>query len=68
MRSRTEWEKKKKRNSGSGGMEARKYIWEGAIPLQIHLHESEVTTVPPPPPAMVILCFPPSLHFLFLSI
>lgn len=35
-------------------MEARKYIWEGAIPLQIHLHESEVTTVPPPPPAMVL--------------
>lgn len=36
-------------------MEALKFIWEGAIPLQIHLHESEVTTVPPPPPAMVIL-------------
>ncbi|XP_038906815.1 autophagy protein 5 isoform X4 [Benincasa hispida] len=35
-------------------MEALKYIWEGAIPLQIHLHESEVTTVPPPPPAMVL--------------
>ncbi|XP_022143382.1 autophagy protein 5 isoform X2 [Momordica charantia] len=35
-------------------MEALKFIWEGAIPLQIHLHESEVTTVPPPPPAMVL--------------
>lgn len=35
-------------------MEARKYVWEGAIPLQIHLHESEVTTLPPPPPALVI--------------
>ncbi|XP_004140815.1 autophagy protein 5 isoform X2 [Cucumis sativus] len=35
-------------------MDALKYIWEGAIPLQIHLHESEVTTVPPPPPAMVL--------------
>lgn len=41
-------------------MDALKYIWEGAIPLQIHLHESEVTTVPPPPPAMVSLCFSPS--------
>lgn len=35
-------------------MEARKYVWEGAIPLQIHLHVSEVTTLPPPPPALVI--------------
>lgn len=35
-------------------MEARKYVWEGAIPLQIHLHESEVTTLPPPPPALIL--------------
>lgn len=34
--------------------EAVKYVWDGAIPLQIHLHESEVTTLPPPPPIMVI--------------
>ena len=34
-------------------MEAQKYVWEGAIPLQVHLHESEVTTLPPPPPALV---------------
>ncbi|KAI4299660.1 hypothetical protein L6164_033096 [Bauhinia variegata] len=34
--------------------EAQKYVWEGAIPLQIHLHESEVTTVPPPPPAPIL--------------
>ncbi|XP_031281803.1 autophagy protein 5 isoform X3 [Pistacia vera] len=35
-------------------MEAQKYLWEGAIPLQIHLHESEVTTLPPPPPALIL--------------
>ncbi|XP_059444481.1 autophagy protein 5 isoform X2 [Corylus avellana] len=35
-------------------MEARKYVWEGAIPLQIHLHESEVTTLPPPLPALIL--------------
>lgn len=45
--------------------EAQKYVWEGAIPLQIRLHESEVTTVPPPPPALV---FPPSLEPLFISV
>lgn len=39
---------------GAGGTEAQKYVWEGAIPLQIHLHESEVTTLPPPPPALVL--------------
>ncbi|KAF7128916.1 hypothetical protein RHSIM_Rhsim10G0185200 [Rhododendron simsii] len=38
----------------SKGTEAQKYVWEGAIPLQIHLHESEVTTLPPPPPALVL--------------
>ncbi|XP_030536745.1 autophagy protein 5 isoform X1 [Rhodamnia argentea] len=35
-------------------MEAREYVWKGAIPLQIHLHESEVTTLPPPPPLLVL--------------
>ncbi|OMO88847.1 Autophagy-related protein 5 [Corchorus olitorius] len=35
-------------------MEALKYVWEGAIPLQIHLHESQVTTLPPPPPALIL--------------
>ncbi|EOY03141.1 Autophagy protein Apg5 family isoform 1 [Theobroma cacao] len=35
-------------------MEAKKYVWEGAIPLQIHLHESQVTTLPPPPPALIL--------------
>ncbi|MBA0785966.1 hypothetical protein Gotri_025726, partial [Gossypium trilobum] len=29
-------------------------VWEGAIPLQIHLHESQVTTLPPPPPALIL--------------
>ncbi|KAH0470001.1 hypothetical protein IEQ34_001559 [Dendrobium chrysotoxum] len=33
--------------------EAVRLVWEGAIPLQIHLHESEVTTLPPPPPVLV---------------
>lgn len=36
-----------------GGTEAQQYVWGGAIPLQIHLHESEVTTLPPPSPALV---------------
>lgn len=34
--------------------EARNFVWEGAIPLQIHLHESQVTTIPPPPPALIL--------------
>ncbi|KAJ4740275.1 Autophagy protein 5 [Rhynchospora pubera] len=34
--------------------EATKYIWEGAIPLQIKLHESEITSFPPPPPLMIL--------------
>lgn len=37
--------------------EAQNYLWEGAIPLQIHLHESEVTIVPPPSPALVSYIF-----------
>ncbi|KAM7280482.1 hypothetical protein ACFE04_007616 [Oxalis oulophora] len=35
-------------------MEVKKTIWEGAIPLQIHLHQSDVATLPPPPPALVL--------------
>ncbi|XP_039054647.1 autophagy protein 5-like [Hibiscus syriacus] len=35
-------------------MAAQKYVWEGAIPLQIHLHESQVTALPPPPPALIL--------------
>ncbi|GKB27583.1 autophagy protein 5 [Tanacetum coccineum] len=35
--------------------EGKKYVWEGAIPLQIHLHDSEVTTLPPPSPALAEL-------------
>ncbi|XP_072968486.1 autophagy protein 5 [Typha angustifolia] len=34
--------------------EAVKRVWQGAIPLQIHLHESEVTSLPPPPPVLVL--------------
>nr|GEW79016.1 autophagy protein 5 [Tanacetum cinerariifolium]GEW79791.1 autophagy protein 5 [Tanacetum cinerariifolium]GEW97961.1 autophagy protein 5 [Tanacetum cinerariifolium] len=34
--------------------EGQKYVWEGAIPLQIHLHDSEVTTLPPPSPALIL--------------
>ncbi|KAG6385812.1 hypothetical protein SASPL_154693 [Salvia splendens] len=40
--------------SKSAGTEAQQYVWGGAIPLQIHLHESEVTTLPPPPPALIL--------------
>ncbi|ONK64231.1 uncharacterized protein A4U43_C07F23490 [Asparagus officinalis] len=34
--------------------EAIKLVWEGAIPLQIRLHESEITTLPSPPPILVL--------------
>ncbi|XP_047324216.1 autophagy protein 5 [Impatiens glandulifera] len=34
--------------------ETQKFIWEGAIPLQIHLHDSDVTTTPPPSPALIL--------------
>ncbi|KAL6521403.1 autophagy protein 5 [Orobanche gracilis] len=36
------------------GTEVQQYVWGGAIPLQIHLHDSEVTTLPPPPPALIL--------------
>ncbi|ONI36303.1 hypothetical protein PRUPE_1G579800 [Prunus persica] len=35
-------------------MEAQRYVWDGAIPLQIHLHESDVATLPAPPPALIL--------------
>ncbi|KAI9100018.1 hypothetical protein K1719_024236 [Acacia pycnantha] len=34
--------------------DAQKNVWSGAIPLQIELHEFDVTTCPPPPPALVL--------------
>ncbi|KAI4340741.1 hypothetical protein MLD38_025550 [Melastoma candidum] len=34
--------------------DAQQLVWRGAIPLQIHLHESEVTTLPPPPPVHIL--------------
>ncbi|XP_021742051.1 autophagy protein 5-like isoform X1 [Chenopodium quinoa] len=39
---------------GNEGTEALKYVWKGAIPLQIHLHDSEVATLPPPPPVLLL--------------
>ncbi|XP_077219531.1 autophagy protein 5-like [Tasmannia lanceolata] len=36
------------------GKEAQELVWEVAIPLQIHLHQSDVTTLPPPPPALIL--------------
>ncbi|KAL2504064.1 Autophagy protein 5 [Abeliophyllum distichum] len=41
-------------SKGGGGTEAQKFVWEGAIPLQIHLHDSEVTTLPNPSPALIL--------------
>ncbi|XP_017178078.2 autophagy protein 5-like isoform X3 [Malus sylvestris] len=35
-------------------MEAQRFVWGGAIPLQIHLHESDVATLPAPPPALIL--------------
>lgn len=42
--------------------EAVEYMWKAAIPLQIHLDESEVTTFPAPPPAFVLLPLDHHLH------
>ncbi|KAK9092972.1 hypothetical protein Syun_027883 [Stephania yunnanensis] len=39
---------------GAVGSEAQKLVWEGTIPLEIRLHESEITTYPPPPPALIL--------------
>lgn len=46
--------------------EAVKFVWEGAIPLQIHLHKSEVASHPAPPPALVTTL--PELWVFFKSI
>ncbi|BFI24572.1 autophagy-related protein 5 [Marchantia polymorpha subsp. ruderalis] len=34
--------------------EARKHVWMGAIPLLVHLHESEVTSLPAPTPLLIL--------------
>ncbi|KAH9308492.1 hypothetical protein KI387_036403, partial [Taxus chinensis] len=34
--------------------EARSNVWGGSIPIEVHLHPSQVTTLPPPPPLMVL--------------
>ncbi|KAK8947968.1 Autophagy protein 5 [Platanthera guangdongensis] len=34
--------------------DAARFVWEGAIPIQIRLHESQVTTLPPPPPVQIL--------------
>ncbi|XP_057532334.1 autophagy protein 5 [Amaranthus tricolor] len=39
---------------GSRETDALNYVWKGAIPLQIHLHDAEVTTLPPPPPVFIL--------------
>ena len=46
-------------------MQAQKLVWEGAIPLQVQLHQSEVTTLPPPSPALVSPSTPQT-HLLLL--
>lgn len=33
--------------------EAARRVWGGAVPLQVHLHDADVTTLPPPPPFLV---------------
>jgi autophagy-related protein 5 len=33
--------------------EARKQVWSGAVPLQLHLHPSEITASPAPSPFLV---------------
>lgn len=39
---------------GEMANEARKLVWMGAIPLQLQLDRSEVTTLPPPPPSLIL--------------
>ncbi|MCO5582144.1 hypothetical protein L7F22_036034 [Adiantum nelumboides] len=34
--------------------EDRKLVWKGGIPVQLQLHNSEVTTVPPPHPSLIL--------------
>jgi autophagy-related protein 5 len=33
--------------------EAARRVWDGAVPLQVHLHDADVTALPPPPPFLV---------------
>jgi hypothetical protein len=33
--------------------EAARRVWGGAVPLQVHLHDADVTALPPPPPFLV---------------
>jgi len=30
--------------------EVARRVWGGAVPLQVHLHDADVTALPPPPP------------------
>lgn len=34
--------------------EAARWLWEGAVPLQVHLHDADVTALPPPPPLLIL--------------
>ncbi|KAL6848366.1 hypothetical protein ACP4OV_021660 [Aristida adscensionis] len=34
--------------------EAARRVWAGAVPLQVHLHDADVTALPPPPPFLVL--------------
>ena len=40
--------------------EAARRVWGGAVPLQVHLHDADVTALPPPPPFLVCHTPPPS--------
>ncbi|GJM90024.1 hypothetical protein PR202_ga06263 [Eleusine coracana subsp. coracana] len=34
--------------------EAARRVWDGAVPLQVHLHDADVTALPPPPPFLTL--------------
>ncbi|CAO2033940.1 unnamed protein product [Urochloa humidicola] len=34
--------------------EAARRVWGGAVPLQVHLHDADVTAFPPPPPFLTL--------------
>ncbi|KAK9735190.1 hypothetical protein RND81_04G189400 [Saponaria officinalis] len=36
------------------GTEAQKNVWKASIPLLIHLHDSEITSLPPPNPVVIL--------------
>uniref|UniRef100_A0ACD5TBJ6 Uncharacterized protein n=1 Tax=Avena sativa TaxID=4498 RepID=A0ACD5TBJ6_AVESA len=36
------------------GGEAARRVWGGAVPLQVHLHDADVTALPPPPPYLTL--------------